>query len=86
MDFDYNYGYSYGYDPLGSNFENAVVTMLFSIYLIVLTAVLIFALVSYSARWAFIPLGNGWAGNIRGLRLSPLPGVISKVNLQAKLY
>ena len=29
MDFDYNYGYSYGYDPLGSNFENAVVTMLF---------------------------------------------------------
>lgn len=50
MDFDYNYGYSYGYDPLGSNFENAVVTMLFSIYLIVLTAVLIFALVSYIFR------------------------------------
>lgn len=42
MDFDYNYGYSYD-----GNFGNAAISMFFTVYLIALTVMLIFALVSY---------------------------------------
>ena len=47
MDFVYNYRYSYMDDPLNANFGNAAVAVFFTIYLLILTVALIFALTSY---------------------------------------